>query len=872
MKTLPRILTGALTVSLLLSACGDSVKAPSLPGDTVPLPNITPIVEPWQPLFTVNTTDDLDDGTCNAAHCSLREAIHAANAVLYEHPVKIRFSIGGGGVQTIRPASPLPAVVGDVTIDGRTQPGYAGDPLIELDGSLAGAQASGLHLHGGGALKGLVINRFDGSGLRLTASGGNLSFTIQRNFIGTDVTGMLELGNGNGIHVHAPNALIGGSEMGNVISGNKNAGVVIGVDAPGTIVQGNYIGTNLGGTEGLGRQVGVFVAASGCTIGGAGMGYGNTISGNGKDGVWIYGGYEAHGNTVQLNLIGLDAGGTYAVPNGGSGIRIDRSYGNRIGAEAGPLGGGNIISGNRQHGVHLVGSSAQGNFVTGNLIGTNMAGTAAVPNDNNGVMVEAPNNTIGGGGTGLRNVISGNNGNGVVLFGLPGKNRVEGNYIGVDLSGSAALPNEGRGVEIVSSSFNVIGGEGGGAGNVISGNLRAGVYILAGDGSESNVIQGNWIGTDAAGSIALPNEMGLWVSGPANLIGGAAPAARNLISGNTGDGIQINRENNVVQGNSIGTDAAGTADLGNGATGVRVAASGHDTLIESNYIAFNDGHGVAIMTLAGGTGNAVRHNSIHDNGRLGIALDLDTVLPNDPQDLDHGSNNRQNYPILVSAVSSPNSTISGTLNSTPGSTFSLELFTNASCDPSGYGEGHRWIKSLDLTTDASGLATFEAVFPSTIFDMANFITATATDGAGNTSEFSNCIPVTAYVTPTPEPVGLFEKPHLSTDRLYYRGSGCGPKEVDFAIRAIDPSVRNVVLFFRLRDPATGEKTDWNDGVAMNPAGDGVYRFTLLAEKVPEFSRFREALLQYQFVAEGKGGAILGRTPVYGDLTFAACGR
>jgi len=872
MKTLPRILTGALALSLLPATCGKNIKAPSVPQDQPQLPKVTPILEPWHPIFTVNTADDLDDGTCNAAHCSLREAVNAANAYSHQFKVTIRFSIGGGGVQTIRPTSHLPAVTAEVTIDGTTQPGYAGDPLIELDGSLAGSGADGLHLHSGGTVKGLVINRFDGTGLRLTAFDANVTYAIQRNFIGTDVTGMLELGNGTGIHIRAPNTLIGGSEMGNVISGNKNAGVVIGVDAPGTTVRGNYIGTNLGGTEGLGRQVGVFVAASGCTLGGAGMGYGNTISGNGKDGVWIYGGYEAHGNTVQLNLIGLDAGGTYAVPNGGSGIRIDRSYGNRVGAEAGPLGGGNIISGNRQHGVHLVGSSAQGNFVTGNLIGTNMAGTAAVPNDNNGVMVEAPNNTIGGGGPGLRNVISGNNGNGVVLFGLPGKNRVEGNYIGVDLSGSAALPNEGRGVEIVSSSFNVIGGEGGGAGNVISGNLRAGVYILAGDGSESNVVQGNLIGTNAAGSAALPNEMGLWVSAPANLIGGAAPEARNLISGNTGDGIQLNRENNVVQGNSIGTDATGTADLGNGATGVRVAAGGHDTLIESNYIAFNDGHGVAIMTLAGGTGNAVRHNSIHDNGRLGIALDQDTVLANDNQDPDQGANNRQNYPILVSAVSSPNSTISGTLNSTPGSTFGLELFTNAACDPSGYGEGHRWIKSLDLVTNATGLGSFEAVFPSTIIDTANFITATATDGAGNTSEFSNCIPVTAYVTPTPEPVGLFEKPHLTTDHLYYRGSGCGPKEVDFAIRAIDPSVRNVVLFFRLRDPATGEKTDWNDGVAMNPAGDGVYRLTLLAEKVPEFARFREALLQYQFVAEGKGGAILGRTPVFGDLSFSACGR
>jgi CSLREA domain-containing protein len=128
--------------------------------------------------LTVNATDDVDDGTCNTAHCSLREAINKANTLA--GTITIKFDIGGGGVQTIKPLATLPVISAVVVIDGSTQPGFASVPIIELDGNLAvdptgsGAGVDGLVLSGGGStVKYLVINQFSGNGIRIEAPGGN---------------------------------------------------------------------------------------------------------------------------------------------------------------------------------------------------------------------------------------------------------------------------------------------------------------------------------------------------------------------------------------------------------------------------------------------------------------------------------------------------------------------------------------------------------------------------------------------------------------------------------------------------------------------------------------------------------------------------
>jgi hypothetical protein len=139
-------------------------------------------------------------------------------------------------------------------------------------------------------------------------------------------------------------------------------------------------------------------------------------------------------------------------------------------------------------------------------------------------------------------------------------------------------------------------------------------------------------------------------------------------------------------------------------------------------------------------------NSIHSNTGLGIDLFPLGVTPNDPGDADSGPNELQNFPVLTSASTGGGTTqIQGTLNSHAITAYRLEFFSNTTCDPSGYGEGERFLGSTNVATNATGSVSFNATFAG----MSSFVTATATDPAGNTSEFSNCAPV-AVVTPPKE--------------------------------------------------------------------------------------------------------------------------
>ena len=176
--------------------------------------------------FTVNSSDDANDGVCNIAHCSLREAIIAANAT--EGADVIGFSILSGP-QTISPLAGYPALTGATTIDGTTQPGYESTPLIELDGSAAGIETNGLVLGAaGGVIRGLVINDFTEAGIRL-ADGA----TVERNYIGVDRTGTVDHGNRDGIRIHGSDNAIGGvGAVGNLISGNDFTGVSVDGDVP----------------------------------------------------------------------------------------------------------------------------------------------------------------------------------------------------------------------------------------------------------------------------------------------------------------------------------------------------------------------------------------------------------------------------------------------------------------------------------------------------------------------------------------------------------------------------------------------------------------------------------------------------------------
>ena len=335
-------------------------------------------------------------------------------------------------------------------------------------------------------------------------------------------------------------------------------------------------------------------------------------------------------------------------------------------------------------------------------------------------------------------------GNGIEIT-SNGGNIIEGNFIGTDVTGSVALGNAFDGVPITGAPGNTIGGTLAGTRNVISGNTWSGVGISS--GATGNLVQGNFIGTDVNGTTALGNgNHGIEIAdAPNNTIGGAIAGAPNVISGNTWEGVRVgglDATGNLVQGNFIGTDVTGTVDLGNSLRGVLIWQDGSSNTIggvvsgESNTIAFNSGDGVGVHS---GSGNSILSNTIFSNGGLGIELGNNGVTSNDPNDVDSGANNLQNFPELTAAT--PGSTIvDGTLNSTASTTFRLEFFSNAACDASGNGEGESFLGFSDQTTDGTGNVSFSVTFPDTVLP-GQFITATATDPANNTSEFSACVQV-----------------------------------------------------------------------------------------------------------------------------------
>ena len=629
-----------------------------------------------------------------------------------------------------------------------------------------GAQSNSIGGTAAGAGNVISSNRREGILIRESGTNGNL---VQGNFIGTDVTGSAAIPNGSGgsqsgvnIRGGAQGNIIGGTTPGarNVISGNASVGVLIGFFEPagtnGNVVQGNYIGTNAAGTAALrngtissGQGVRLSGDVRDNVIGGTAAGAGNLISGN-YTGILIDG---ASRTSVQGNLIGTDATGTTRVGDANAGIQIV------AGAQNNTIGGGvpgarNVISGH-ESGIRIADTATTGNSVQGNYIGTDVSGSLPLGNRDGVVIENAPGNTVGGTTTGARNVISGNGYAGVWISGSGATgNLVRGNLIGTDVTGTITDPdgiynngdekgNGRQGVFISGAPGNTIGGTTAGARNVISGNLLSGIQI-DGSGATGNHVQGNFIGTDVTGTLARKNDIGgVYISGGAsnNTIGGTTSGARNLISGNVSTGVLIASSNNVVQGNFIGTDVTGTAALGNSVLGVY--SQGQNNTIggtapgAGNVIAFNGENGVMIRS---GTGNAIRGNSIHSNIGIGINLQTtdsdNTVTPNDPGDGDSGANTLQNFPVLTAVtVAGATTTIDGTLDSLPNMTFTLDFYRSPSADASGYGEGEVYLGSANVTTTGSGPKSFSIPL-ATAVPSGEFVSATATDPSGNTSEFS----------------------------------------------------------------------------------------------------------------------------------------
>lgn len=676
------------------------------------------LISPWsRPLyaatFIVNSTGDgadanPGDGVCETAtpgECTLRAAIQEANALAGTDT--IHFNIPGAGVHTITPASALPGITQSVLIDGSTQPGascatWPPTLLIELNGTTAGSSAFDIGFAASATIRGLVINNFS-IGIHIANSSNNV---IQCNFLGTDPTGTVAQGmSSSGVFIQqdSNNNLIGGAaaNLGNLISANGTAQIYLsnfGSPPNNNIIQNNYIGPDVTGSIALGGGdfAGIYIfGGNGTSI------LDNLISGNSNDGISLSGDgtRPTNGTIIQGNLIGTDQSGTIAVGNG-SGVALGS--------------GGN-------------------NNVHHTIIGT----------DGDGVNDAAEGN-----------VISGNH-NAIVMFDST-NNVVAGNYIGTDVSGTLPLGNMSETIVLFASSNNRIGTNGDGVSDTLERNLVAdsgaeAIWIIV--GSHSNVIAGNYIGTDVTGTIAFGSGEGIFImDSDNNRIGtdGSDDAfngnERNLISGNH-TGVRLyNAHHTIIAGNYIGTDATGTMPLGNltgihiydGSTNNRIGTNGDGMAdaLEANLISGNLGNGIELDPFnVSSIGNSIRGNSIYGNGLLGIDLDNDGVTLNDPDDADSGSNNLQNYPILLPTVVGGNLVVDYTLDSAMANTaypVTIDLFK---ADSVLSGQGQVYLGSGML--DAPGLGSVDLGDAAALgIAPGDPIVATATDANGNTSEFS----------------------------------------------------------------------------------------------------------------------------------------
>lgn len=692
---------------------------------------------------------------------SLRAALIAANAAPDLNT--ITFAIPGPWVHHIAPVTPLPVITAPVIIDGLSQPGSASmAPMINLDGRFMlnfvsdnnddqpGTNiglAPGFEVAASAVtIRGLGVNRFPGPGVYV--HNGTTNVRVEDSTIGAGPAGVPTWPSNNmGVWMnYGSNHVIAR----NVISSSEGSGILL-VGGSGTSITGNRIGTSANGLAALpnlDNGITLYDGTSGTVIDG------NLISGNGTVGaangfgidIQQSGGLANVTNTVITNnVIGLDANGNVlargavdwlgagGVPNAGprdrgnagGGIRVIRGTGTVIGLP----GAGNTISGNRDVGVFITGPVAVAPVMRANRVGTDPSGTA-VRSNRRGIVVEDSAAIIGTSGVGNGNIISGNLSDGIVAL---GNTVIENNLVGVDASGTAALGN---------SILN-----GGGTPEDV-GCCHTNIWVVA----PNNVVRGNVV----AGNSAHNQNPGIRSGG----VFGAAP--------------------NIIEDNWIGTDVTGTVDLGNGA-GVGLFGDQSGTIVRRNLIAFNDWYGVWLVEgtqgamiggvaaadgnvirnnlggvgvgynmAAGDAGNRILGNRITGNTWRGILLGGNHPPGNDAGDGDGGPNGQQNFPVL-SNVSNNGvvTTVDYLLDSLQtNATHTIQVFANTACHVEGYGDGERLVGSFLQISDGAGDMVVVGAALNEMVPAGQFLTATATDGNGNTSEFSQCVAVPANVAIT----------------------------------------------------------------------------------------------------------------------------
>jgi hypothetical protein len=510
------------------------------------------------PGAVVTNTQDSGSG-------SLRAAIYYA----VDHPgTTITFQIPtadpgfDGTAFTIHPTDRLPGLPDNTTLDGTSQTTFTGDtnasgPEIVLSGVLSPASDityEGLIVADGNCtVQGIVVNGFGRTGIALNS--GSHHNTVRGCYVGIDPTGSTAIPNG-------------------------------------------YSG------------ISVWDAGHDNIIGGPASEDRNVVSGNTQNGVLIDEG--ASGNIVRNNYIGLNAAGTAALGNAFRGVYLyEGAFGNTV--------RNNVISGNLNQGVGIATPGSDANVVQGNFIGTNPAGTAAIPNVLSGIIIwnQPKGNIIGGTNPGEGNLISGNNSYGIFIENLGTDNNVvKGNFIGLNATGTAAIPNASTGIYIYDQVTNCTVGPG----NVISGNGLNGVSIDS--GSHGNQVIGNYIGTNSAGTAAMANtNRGVLINNGSygNTIGGTTAAARNVVSGNTWQGVGIvgaGSDNNVIQGNFLGTNAAGTSAVPNVLSGVILFGGPKNNVIggttagSGNVVSGNSSTAAIFVRDVGADGTIIQGNLI----------------------------------------------------------------------------------------------------------------------------------------------------------------------------------------------------------------------------------------------------------------------
>lgn len=663
-------------------------------------------------------------------------------------------------------------------------------------GTQAGApNENGISIAGGASGNHIVNNVISGSsnaGIAAMDAGGA---TIRGNKIGTDKTGTLAIPNQYGIGMeNSANNIIGGNEPAhrNIISGNSFTGVGFnGTGSTGNTITGNFIGTDVTGTLALPNDQGIILSyAANTIIGGNDPSKRNIISGNTSAGIAMNG-TGTRQNIIKGNYIGTDTSGLLPLSNYAGIVMKSKSNSNTIGGTT--PAERNIISANIEMGIYIEASDS--NVITGNYLGPDATGTAAFKTGDtllqaNGIEFNTVSkyNRLGGYNSGERNVISGNRVYGMVYYGNVSYNEVVGNYIGVDASGNNPLPNATGICVDGGSNHNPI------INNVLSGNISYGIFIVT-TGSNYNEFKGNILGLNAAGTDTVPNESGLLIGGGTkyNMIGGDNSQDRNIFSGNRFAGIQIadmGTQSNLIKGNFIGTDISGlnakpnyygmclisnaknntidnntisgnkgfgllfenadsnfvvsnrigvasdnTSPLGNGAAGIVMYAGSVNNRIglpgQGNIIAHHDTAGILVMdntTLC----NTFSSNSIYGNNYLGIEIMPPGVNLNDATDADNGPNDMMNFPVITTAVFNPVNNyiwVQGTLDTDNPEQCTVELFT-AHPNVFSYGDGEIFFGTVH--PDTSGHWNYFGPGPLS----GSPITATATNACGSTSEFT----------------------------------------------------------------------------------------------------------------------------------------